>query len=210
MTLFHNKYRVKSTRLKDWDYASAGWYFVTICTHNKRCFFGDVVDNAMYLSELGEVVANEWSKTPSIRQNVELDQWVVMPNHIHGIIIINSPDNTVETPRWGVSNTAHPITAPSSESPVRNESRISGTETRHRRVSTKPRLTSGSLGAIVNQFKSVCTKQIRSSNAEFDWQPRFYDHIIRSDKGLKEIREYIYNNPAKWELERNNPSNLWM
>lgn len=211
MTLFNNKYRIESTRLKDWDYSSAGWYFVKICTYNKECFFGNVIDSPMSLSVIGEIVAAEWLKTPTIRQNVELDAWVVMPNHLHGIVIINNPDNTVKTPHRGVSNTGSPTSVSASESFAKNESGISGTETRHRRVSTKPRLASGSLGAMVNQFKSVCTKQIRGAgNERFDWQSRFYDHIIRNDKSLKEIREYIFNNPAKWELDKNNPANLWM
>jgi REP element-mobilizing transposase RayT len=100
MTLYKKKYRIESTRLKDWDYSRDGYYFVTICTQDKKCFFGDVIDEKVQLSAIGEIVADEWQKTPQIRKNVSLDTWIIMPNHVHGIIVIN---NDVETPRWGVS-----------------------------------------------------------------------------------------------------------
>lgn len=106
MTLYKNKYRIESTRCKNWDYTSNGYYFVTICTRNRECFFGDVVANQMDLSAIGEIAAEEWHKTEQIRPNVELDEWIVMPNHIHGIIIIkNQP--VVETFRWNVSTLRH-------------------------------------------------------------------------------------------------------
>jgi putative transposase len=95
MTLFKGKYRVESTRLRGWDYASAGWYFVTVCTRGRECFFGNVVDREMRLSPIGEIVAAEWQKTAEIRPNVKIDAWVVMPNHIHGIIV--TQNNPVET-----------------------------------------------------------------------------------------------------------------
>ncbi len=195
MTLFKNKYRIESTRLKGWDYAAAGWYFVTICTRGRECFFWDVKDDEMLLSAIGDIVAEEWQKTETIRPNVGLDEWIVMPNHIHGIIVINQA--TVETFRWNVS-----------EPP---EETARGEETPHRGVSTRARLKSGSLGAIIGQFKSVCTKRIWAAGFPgFDWQPRFFDHIIRDEPSLKNIRQYIVDNPAKWELDKNNPANLWM
>jgi hypothetical protein len=106
MTLFKGKYRVESTRLRGWDYASAGWYFVTLCTRNRECVWGEVVNGAVRLSPMGEIVAEEWRKTEQIRANVALDEWVIMPNHVHGIIVIkNNPiveTPHVETPRRGV------------------------------------------------------------------------------------------------------------
>jgi putative transposase len=208
MTLFGNKYRIESIRLKNWDYGSAGFYFVTICARNRECFFGDVIDGKVVLSDAGKLVAEEWQKTPTIRQTVELDEWVVMPNHVHGIVVIKGNEAGLNVSDLSIHNTrSFTNIKPDSDPADMN----AGRETRHRRVSTKVQLQAGSLGAIVNQFKSVCTKHIRKSGHElFDWHPRFYDHIIRSDKVLKEIREYIFNNPAKWELDRNNPANLWM
>jgi len=108
-----------------------------------------------------------------------------MPNHFHGVIIItknlNDAATTVETPRRGVSTSPQPS-----------------------------RLQPNSLGSIINQFKSVCTKRIRAAgHPQFAWQSRFYDHIIRNEKSLMAIRQYIYNNPAKWEFDRENPESVW-
>lgn len=182
MTLFKDRYRIESNRLKGWDYSRQGFYFVTICTRNRECFLGDVKDGDVHLSSAGEIVAEEWQKTQQIRDNVTLDQWVVMPNHLHGIIVIH---DSVETSRRGVSDTQT----------------IKG-ETGQRPVST--------LGSIIGQFKSVCTKRVWAANHDFAWQTRFYDHVIRDENSLNEIREYILNNPIKWELDRNNPENLYM
>jgi len=181
MTKFRDRYRIESTRLPGWDYAGAGWYFVTLCTMNHACFFGDVVDGKMHLSPIGEIVAEEWQKTPQVRPSVRLDGWVIMPNHLHGIIII---EPVVETSRRDVST--------------------------GRGVSTASRLKAGSLGAIIGQVKSICTKRIWAIGyTDFAWQARFYDHIIRNGSSLKRIREYIVNNPAKWKEDRyyaGNPS----
>jgi putative transposase len=177
MTLFNNKYRIESGRLKGYDYSSPGEYFVTICTGGMIEYFGDVVDGEIKRNDVGEIVSEEWQRTQEIRNNVVLDEWVVMPNHFHGIICIVEK-SLVETPRRGVST----------------------------RVTWKP----NSLGSIINQFKSVSTKRIHTNGyPDFSWQPRFYDHIIRDEKGLNAIREYIHNNPAQWEYDRNDPSGLY-
>jgi putative transposase len=191
MTKFKDKYRVESTRLPGWDYAGAGWYFVTICTRNRECLFGEIVDGEMRLSSIGEIVAEEWQKTPDIRPNVVLDEWVIMPNHLHGIIVILEPrDRTVvETSRQPVVETSR-----------RDVSTTTPT--------TTPRLKAGSLGAIIGQIKSVCTKRIwAAGHTGFRWQSRFYDHIIRDEGALQRIREYIVNNPANWAEDRINPAN---
>jgi len=130
----------------------------------------------MILKDVGKIVDEEWNKTKEIRKKVDLDYYVIMPNHFHGIIIINN----VETSRWDV---------------------LKGKETGHRPVSTQ--LQPNSLGSIIGQFKSVCTKQIHlSGNATFKWQSRFYDHIIRNENDLRRIRTYIQNNPLKWEIDK--------
>ena len=184
MTLYKNKYRIESARCPYWDYTSDGYYFVTICTRDRQCFFGNVIAGKMQLSDIGLIIAQEWQKTPQIRPNVQLDEWVVMPNHLHGIIIINNP---VETFRRNVSTTND------DRQPKNNKSRL------------KP----NSLGSIIGQFKSVCTKQIwKMGFNDFRWQPRFHDHIIRDEESLRQIRKYIINNPNQWELDRNNPKNI--
>ena len=180
--LFHNQFRVTSTRYPDWDYSHPGGYFITICIKNKQCVLGKIVDGKMQLSPIGIIVQREWLKTGIIRPNIRLDEYIIMPNHLHGIVFIHYDGfepNTVETPRRGVS-----------------------TNNIHHNPQWKP----NSVGSIICQFKSICTKQIRQSiDLSFAWQSRFYDHIIRNDDEYNRIRQYIVGNPAKWQYDRENP-----
>ena len=202
MILYKNKYRIESARCQNWDYTSNGYYFVTICAQNREYFFGDLVVDEMQLSPVGKIVTEEWQKTAQIRSYIELNEWVIMPNHLHGIIIIKNqpPPPLEETPRWGVSQQAtfHP-------------EETFQPKTFHRNVSTKSRLKPKSLGSIIGQIKTACTRRIWEAGFDdFEWQDRFYDHIIRDDESLHYIRQYIINNPLKWELDKNNPANLYM
>jgi len=189
MAKYQDRFRVESARLPGWDYASVGWYFVTICTRDRVTVLGDVIDGKMQLSSIGEIVADEWQKTPQVRPNVTLDEWVIMPNHIHGIIVI-------ETPQRGTGGPADRLVSPGHA------------ETPQRGVST---LAAGSLGAIIGQIKAACTKRIwAAGRTDFAWQMRFYDHIIRDPISLRRIREYIASNPARWMEDKDNPANLWV
>ncbi len=252
MTLFRNRYRVESTRLKGWDYTAAGLYFVTICAKNRECLFGNVVNAEMRLSPIGEIVADEWQQTPRVRPYVELDEWIIMPNHVHGIIAIGTaaaPRSVVETLRRNVSTHGRNVSTnprivsaghPNVSTDQRNVSthgRNVSTDQRNvpadrrnvpanrhnvptdnRNVSTSTtaqpqpsRLVSRSLGAIIGQTKSVCTKRIRAAGfPEFEWQERFFDEIIWNKKTLMNVRAYILGNPAKWDTDKNNPASLWM
>lgn len=184
MALFQNKYRIESTRLREWDYSRVGMYFVTICTRDQAHSFGEIAAGEMHLSPIGEIVAEEWQKTPQIRPNVELDAWTVMPNHLHGIVGITHQIPNVETFRRNVSTAPNAPTA---------------------------RLQPNTLGSIIGQFKSVCTKRIWAAGfRDFAWQTRFYDHIIRDEKSLHKIREYIINNVGRWEQDRNNVASIYM
>lgn len=179
-------FRTQSARLPTWDYRSKAWYFVTICTDGRRELLGKVVEGRMQLSNVGEIVREEWLRTPEIRSEVSLDEWVIMPNHIHGIVILDGSGMPVETSRRDVSTAAEREPA--------------------------FRLLANSLGSTIGQFKSVATKRVRRETriGDFSWQPRFYDHIIRADESLDSIREYIRNNPLKWHLDKDNPANLYM
>lgn len=183
MTLYKNKYRSESTRLKGWDYSSAGAYFVTICTKNRIPYFGDIVDGIMVLSEPGKTARKCWQEIFGHFNNIELDEFVIMPNHVHGVLIIENDNdiartpNNVETPKLGVSTT-------DSENIIRA-------------------WKSGSIGVIVNQFKRKCTITIRKTIPEFAWQSLFHDHIIRDENELNGIREYIIHNPVNWEDDDN-------
>jgi putative transposase len=185
VTLFQDKYRIESIRLPGWDYSSPGAYFVTLCTKGMLTWFGDVVDGTLQLSPVGQIVADEWKKTGQIRPDVSLDQWVVMPNHLHGIVVIEET-TFVETHRNA-----------SLQEPKRNR--------------FGPQRNN--LASIVRGFKSASTKRIHTlGHEEFCWQPRYYDHIIRNEKSFNKVREYIANNVMQWEFDRNHPSGLtdWM
>ena len=185
-TLFQDKYRIKSNRRPFWDYSGFGWYFITICTQNMEHYFGTIVDDKMKLNELGKIVNDELLKTAQIRENVQLDEFIVMPNHVH-VIIIFDPPRPVETTRWGGSKPEKEMT--------------------HRVIST---LKKNSVGSIIGQFKPTATKRIRKINPLFQWQSNYYDHIIRDDNDLKRIRRYIDENPQNWDRDRNNPEGLFM
>jgi REP element-mobilizing transposase RayT len=202
MSLFRNKYRIQSARLPQWDYSSPGWYFVTMCTINRKCMFGDIADNEMRLNELGRIVHDEWQKTRIQRANIQLDEFVVMPNHVHGIVQILSTndcnsDGGDDTRRRDVArnvstkNSTNPTTHGKNEPPKTMSA-----------ISPKP----GSLSEIVRSFKSAATKCINESRRTPGipvWQPRFHDHIIRNNHELFAIRRYIRNNPANWADDRN-------
>jgi putative transposase len=99
MPLFRSRFRVESTRVRGWDYSAPAFYFVTICTRNRACNLGDIVDGALVPSVAGQIVTEEWLTTPEVRPNVGLDAWIVMPNHLHGIVVINELPPIVETTR---------------------------------------------------------------------------------------------------------------
>jgi len=164
-----------------------------ICTRDHQRCFGDVIDGKMQLSPIGQIVAEEWQKTEQIRSNVQIDAWVIMPNHLHGIVIIHKPVETLQPDT--LIETLHPDTL---------------VETFRRNVFTdKSRLKPNSLGSIIGQFKSVCTKRIWAAGfPNFGWQTRFHDRIIRDEESASQIREYIINNPARWESDKNNPKNI--
>lgn len=188
MTLFKNKYRIESTRLTGWDYGQAGYYYVTICTKDRVHFFGDVRDVDVILSEIGQIVAEEWLKTEILRSNIRLDEWIIMPNHIHLIIITYKVESPVETPRCGVSTPHRAQTLAASE-----------------------KWAAHTLGSIIGQFKGACTKRIWAEGfTEFAWQSRFFDRIIRSEEALHKARHYIAANPANWNKDRDNLAGLYM
>lgn len=206
MTLYKDKYRVESARLKGWDYSAVGYYFVTICTRDRLCTLGNVVDGVMRLSPVGEIVAEEWQKTAQIRTNVFLDEWVVMPNHLHGVIVIHWNETPQpETPQRGVSTEE---TDQCRDTPLGrlDVARLDSDDFKAVDVTTG-RLCKGSLGAIIGQFKSVCTKRIWAAGHDFAWQSRFHDEIIRDDNMLDRVREYIRNNTLQWKLDKENPAN---
>ncbi|MFH1187862.1 MAG: transposase [bacterium] len=186
---FRGKYRIESARLKGYDYSSDGAYFITICTKNREHFFGEIINQEIKLSEIGEIVRNEWMRTPEIRENVILDEWVIMPNHLHGIICIDN--SNVETHC--------------------NASLQQCNEYQEQEYENSFGPQSNNLSAIIRGFKGAATKNIHIAGfSEFLWQSRFYDHIIRNGDELNRIKKYIFNNPFNWEKDKNNAEGLYM
>ena len=177
----------KSIRLKEFDYTQPSWYYVTICTENKGNILGEVQSGKMILTEYGKIAETEWLNTKTIRPNVNLDYFVIMPDHIHGIVIINE----------------------------RQQYRINAdcrdTELRVPTIEQFGKPVPGSLPTIIRSYKATVTKQInelRNTLRIKFWQRNYYEHIIRNEKELYRIRKYIEQNPLKWEIEKGFPENL--
>ena len=198
MPFFNDKYRVESTRLHHRDYSSSGRYFITVCTKDRRPFFGEVIAGIMHRSPLGDIVAEEWLNTAKVRPNVELDEWIIMPDHLHGILMIKCASERREG-------------ADGEGEPGGNRKPGAIQETPVLEGFGRGTLKSGSIGAIIGQFKSICTKRIVAYGCrDFAWQPRFFDHVIRDEGSLISRRQYIIDNPRNWELEGDYPENLEM
>jgi putative transposase len=196
MTYNPNIHHRRSIRLKGYDYSRAGAYYITICCQDRACLFGKITHGEMMLNEYGTIAYNEWLNTPNIRKNVELDVFVIMPNHMHGIIILNgrgelhSPDNEQrDNICWGECN------SPGNEP---NDNMIWGECN-----SPRPCGPSNTIGAIVRGYKSSVTKQLNLLNIGcVVWQRNYYEHIIRNEQSYQTISEYIINNPAKWKDDK--------
>lgn len=170
----------RSIRLKGYDYSQAGAYFVTVCSWHKECVFGEIVNGEMCLNAYGEIVKKCWNAIHDHFENMVCDEFVVMPNHMHGIIMINCRGEVA--------------------------SPFSGLEGRE----TLP-LQKTTLGKIVAYFKYQAAKQInhiRNTSGQQVWQRNYYETVIRNEKELQSIREYIVNNPMQWELDTEHPQNM--
>ncbi|WP_339384009.1 transposase [Fischerella sp. FACHB-380] len=213
---------------------------MTICTRDRTCFFGDVIDGKVDLSEIGQIAQLYWAEIPSHFDHTYIDAYAIMPNHVHGIVVIDRPHN-VET-RHGASDHGASDHGASDHGASDHGASDHGASDHgasdhgasdhgasdhgasdHGASLHQPQtqaidqsnkfapLKSGSLQAIINAYKSSVTRWCRKNGQEnFGWQSRFYDHVIRADSSLDRIREYIANNPTKWEDDKDNPANLWM
>ena len=206
MEKFNNKYRIPSARLQSWDYGADGAYFITICTQNRRHLFGKVVNGEMQLNELGKLAEKYWLEIPNHFSFIELGNFVIMPNHTHGILIIDVHTPNVQTPKLGVS--IHDISDGDTTNDTTNVQTtklgvsaddISDGDTTN--VKT-PNLGVSTIGTIINQYKRIVTINARKIYADFGWQSRFHDHIIRDERAFKNIQNYIANNPMNWDKDK--------
>ena len=179
MSLYKNKHRIESTRLDVWDYSKYGYYFVTICTKDKRSFFGRVIDENISLNNIGEKVKEIWLEIRNRFTDVELDEFVIMPNHFHGIIFINRDSiNRVSTKKPFIKN-----------NPMYSELSLS-------------KIIRWFKGRTTYEIHH--TLQF----SDFAWQSRYYEHIIRNEKSFQKIREYIHFNPLQWAVDEENPAGI--
>ena len=198
---FQNKYRGQSTRLQTWDYSSEGSYFITICTKNSQHFFGKVKDGKMILSEIGKVVEEEWIKSIGMRPEMEiqLGEFVVMPNHFHGIINIRRA-----AMRRGPDNGAQcaPLSAEISSSQNTVAMRRDRTEASASAQKNQFGSQSNNIASIIRGFKSAVTCWCKKNGfPNFGWHPLFHDHIIRDQNAYFNISNYIRNNPENWKKD---------
>ena len=180
--LYKNKFRIESTRFKNWDYKTPWWYFVTINTKNHQEYFGLVKNGKMILNQFGKFGEKNWLEIPIHFPFVELDYFIIMPNHTHGILILNDHCKDVAcNVSTGNKNVKFSKLSPKKYS----------------------------LSTVVRSYKSAVTKSCNASfQKQFAWQPRYFERIIRNEKELYHIRKYIEQNPMKWEIEKNNPDNI--
>ena len=175
--------RRRSIRLRDYDYAQAGAYFVTIVAKDRACLFGEVVSGEMRGNGFGGDVRSVWDGLPSHYPGVECDEFVVMPNHVHGILLLN---------------------VGAGFKPARPES----PPTTATRAGFKPAPTSRGLPEIVRGFKSFSARAVNVARGVLGapvWQRNYYEHVVRGEDEMNRIREYIVNNPLQWEMDRENP-----
>jgi REP element-mobilizing transposase RayT len=171
----------RSIRLKEFDYTNPNWYYVTICAENKECLFGSVERSKVLLSDIGKTAEEFWRNVPDHFKYCDLDDYVIMPNHIHGIIIINECRGIINI----------------------NECRGVQLNARTDNIFSQISPSRGSLGVIIRTFKGAVKKWCNENGFQnFKWQRNYYEHIIRNEQDLYRIRKYIELNPIKWELDK--------
>ena len=196
---FRNRYRIQSIRLQKWDYGWNGAYFVTICTKNRIAYFGFVKKRKMYLSEIGKIVQKYWNEIPNHFPFVRLDAFVVMPNHVHGIIIIDKNDgDIVGTQNADTHNAVETQDFASLQQWQQRGDQTNDNEIHRNKFGPQ----SQNLASIVRGYKIGVTKNARMLNPDFGWQRLYYDHIIRDRWSYETIHDYIIANPENWHGDR--------
>jgi REP element-mobilizing transposase RayT len=188
MTHNQARHHRRSIRLKGYDYARSGAYFVTVCAQGRTCLFGEVVNGVMRANNAGRMLEAVWDDLPVFYRGVDIDAFAVMPNHIHGIIVLVG---AAPRGRPGIGADGRP-----------DSGQAQG-----------PAPTGLSLGEVVRRFKTMTTKRYADGVENLGWpafpgrlwQRNYYEHVIRDDESLDRIRRYIVDNPARWAVDRDNP-----
>jgi len=193
---FQGKYRIESTRLKTWDYGDNGAYFITICTKNREHYFGEINNGKMVLSHVGVIADILWYEIKNHAKNVELDAFIVMPNHIHGILILNDPDPLVMVVDTGHALYLQPSPTQTGNPPPDPADQQTPSQKRYQNQGKN------TVSSMIGSYKSAMTRHARRLGWEFEWQSRFHDHIIRDDAAFERIKNYIINNPKNWKEDK--------
>jgi len=190
-----NIHRRRSIRLKGYDYSQAGWYFITICTHNRLCLFGGVQNGEMVLNDAGMMVQTVWNEIPPHYPEIATDEFIIMPNHVHGIIIV------------GAGPRACPDMVNCETGP-----RACPNQANHETGTGQPRGVAPTLSLpdIIHRFKTMTTKRYTDGVQQHGWMPfpgklwqrNYYEHIIRDEKSHNRISEYIQTNPLRWRDDK--------
>ncbi len=176
----------RSIRLKHFDYSQEGLYFITICCKNREHLFGKIVEGEMILNDIGEIAEKCWLEIPNHFPNVKLHSYIIMPNHVHGIIEI-------------VTNVGAKNFSPQNDECVENQHSPQNDEHRAKDISPQPKGTSKTVGSIVRGFKIGVTKWVRQNTDIYQvWQRNYHEHIIRNENAYIKISKYIQNNPNNW------------
>jgi putative transposase len=189
---FQNKYRIPSARLQDWDYGANGSYFITICTQNREHYFGEISNDEMQLNEMGDCANKFWDEIPKHFPFVELGNYVVMPNHVHGILIIDKPVNDGNSESIVETRL---IASLSINDDIQNK-KVGGF------AGDKNPMFHENISRVIRWYKGRCSFEIGKLNGAFAWQPRFHDHIIRNAESFDQIQNYIQTNPSNWDKDK--------
>lgn len=198
MDKFKNKYRIPSARLQSWNYGTNGSYFITVCTQNRVHFFGDIVNGAMQLNALGQLAEKYWMEIPQHFPFVELGNFVVMPNHTHGILIIDKTDIVLDD----TSDAETRLIASLPQNEPNDMKTIGGF------AGDRNPMFHDNISRIIRWYKGRCSFEMRKIHTDFGWQSRFHDHIIRDAHSFEIIQNYIANNPLNWEKDKFGKNNV--
>ena len=192
------KHHRRSIRLKGYDYTQPGAYFITICTYQRQCLFGEIIAGTMHLNLTGQIVQTCWKNLSKHFPFIELDVFTVMPNHLHGIIIITETNPNQNLNVGEKHSCPNILDLPKNEyknaSPFTDKPPAKGTQTQ-------------SLGAIIQNFKSTSTRKINRINENFGktlWQRNYHEQIIRDEQSLHYIQQYITENSQNWREDKEN------
>ncbi len=216
MERFKGKYRIESNRLHGWDYSSDGLYFITITTAGRECYFGEISNGKMKYNDYGKIACDEWYKSFEIRHEFFLDEFILMPNHLHAIIVLDNKtnDNCANGKRSNDGRTARrdarPCVSTTTQSPITPQTQNAIGNKNDLFFQRKPK----SISSFVAGYKSAVISEIDNYIDENElnmhkfnrnnplWQANYHDHIIRDDTSYRRIKNYIINNPKNWDEDK--------